>query len=140
MEIFCKILIEFGIPIKLVKIMKTCLNETYSSVRAGKHLFDMFPIKNGLKQGDALSVLPFNSASEYAIRRVQVKQDGWKFNCTHQLLVYADDVNRMGRRVHVTVEPLLSGLMTGCRWPDNKKSRIIENDLLMPPNVYFKII
>jgi hypothetical protein len=27
-----------------------------------------------------------------------------------------------------TVEPLLSGLMTGCRWPDNKKSRIIEDD------------
>jgi hypothetical protein len=27
-----------------------------------------------------------------------------------------------------TVEPLLSGLMTGCRWPDNKKSRIIEDE------------
>jgi hypothetical protein len=26
------------------------------------------------------------------------------------------------------VEPLLSGLMTGCRWPDNQKSRIIEDD------------
>jgi hypothetical protein len=28
-----------------------------------------------------------------------------------------------------TVNPLLSGLMTGCRWPNNKKSRIIEDDL-----------
>jgi hypothetical protein len=27
-----------------------------------------------------------------------------------------------------TAEPLLSGLMTGCRWPDNQKSRIIEDD------------
>jgi hypothetical protein len=27
-----------------------------------------------------------------------------------------------------TVEPLLSGLMTGCRWQDNQKSRIIEDD------------
>jgi hypothetical protein len=27
-----------------------------------------------------------------------------------------------------TVEPLLSGLMTDCSWPDNKKSWIIEDD------------
>jgi hypothetical protein len=32
-----------------------CLNETYGRAWVGKHLSDMFPIKNGLKQGDALS-------------------------------------------------------------------------------------
>jgi len=52
------ILTEFGIPTKLVKLIKMCLIETYSRVRAGKHLSDMFPIRNGLKQGDALSTLP----------------------------------------------------------------------------------
>ena len=30
------------------------LNETYSTVQVGKHLSDMFPTKNGLKQGDTL--------------------------------------------------------------------------------------
>jgi hypothetical protein len=34
----------------------------------------------------------------------------------------------LGYYLAYTVETLLSGLMTGCRWPDNKKSRIIEDD------------
>ena len=69
------------------------LNETYSRVRVGKNVSDKFPTRNGLKQGDALSAMLFNVALEYAIRRVQVIQDGLKLNGTHQLLAYADDVN-----------------------------------------------
>ena len=60
----------------------------------------MFPIRNGLKQGDTLLSLLFNVALDYAIRRVQGNQDGLKFNGTHQLLVYADDVNILGGSVH----------------------------------------
>ena len=44
--------------------------------------------------------LPLNFALDYAIRRVRVNQDGLKLNGTHQLLVYADDVNILGGRVH----------------------------------------
>jgi hypothetical protein len=65
--------------------------ETYRSVRVSKNLTDMFPVRNDLKQGDALSPLIFNFASEYAIRRVQEIQNILKLNCAHQLLVYADD-------------------------------------------------
>jgi len=52
----------------------------YSRVRVGKNLSDIFLIKNGLKQGDALSTLLFNFTLEYAIRRIQVNQDGVKLN------------------------------------------------------------
>ena len=71
----------------------------------GKNLSEMFPIRNGLKQGDALSPLLFNFALEFGIKRVQVKnQDGLKLNGTHQLLAYADDVNILGGSAHTVKE------------------------------------
>jgi hypothetical protein len=50
------------------------------------------------EKGDALSPMLLNFALDYAIRRVQVFQDGLKLNGTHQLLVYSDDVNILGGR------------------------------------------
>ena len=103
-EVVYNILIEFGIPMKLVRLIKVCLTETYNRVRAGKNLSDLFPIRNGLKQGDDLLPLLFNFAVEYTIRRVQVNQDGLKLNGTHQLMVYADNVNMVGGSVHTIKE------------------------------------
>ena len=75
---------------------------------------DIFPIRNGLKQGDVLSPLLFNFALEYAIRRAQVNQDGLQLNGTHQLLVYADDVNILDGRVQ-TVEKMKEVLLVGSK-------------------------
>jgi len=76
------------------------LTETYRTVRVGKNVSDRFPIRNGLKQIDALSPKLFNFALEYTIRRVQVNQDGLKLNGTHQFLAYADDVNVLEGSIH----------------------------------------
>ena len=63
-EVFYNILIQSGIPMKLVRLIKMCLNETYNRVRVDKNLSDMFPVMNGLKQGDGLSPLLFNFVLE----------------------------------------------------------------------------
>jgi hypothetical protein len=73
-EVLYNILIEFGIPMKLVRSIKMCLNETHSKVYIGKHFSDSFTVQDGLKQGDALSPLLFNFALECAVRKVQENQ------------------------------------------------------------------
>jgi len=65
------------------------LTETYSRVQVGKNVSDRFRIWN---------------AVEYAIKRVQVNQDGLKQNDTHQLLAYADDVNILRGSIHTLKE------------------------------------
>ena len=103
-EVLYNILIEFGIPMKLVRLIKICLNETCGRVEVDKHLSDIFPTGNDFKQGDALWPLLFNFALEYIIRRNQVNPDSLKLNGKPQLLVYADDVNILGGSVHAVKE------------------------------------
>jgi hypothetical protein len=49
-EVLYNILIGFGVPMKLVKLIKVCLNGTYSKLSIGKHLSDMG--LHGLKKKD----------------------------------------------------------------------------------------
>jgi hypothetical protein len=78
-EVLYDTLIEFGIPVKLVKLIKMCLNETYSRVQVGKHLSDT-SITNCVKQGDTLLQILFNFTVEYATNKVQENHEGLKLN------------------------------------------------------------
>jgi hypothetical protein len=64
----------------------------------GKHLSDMFPIKLGFKQGDALSPLLY----KMPFSTVPTNQAGMKLNGTHHHLFYANDFNTVGRSIHTT--------------------------------------
>jgi sorting nexin-29 len=57
--------------------------------------------------------LLFNFALEYGIRKVQEDQDGLKLNGTHQILVYADDINILGGSVHTIMKNIEAVLFGG---------------------------
>jgi hypothetical protein len=54
---------------KLVRLIKMCLNEACNKICIGKHLSVSFHVQNGLKQGDALSSQFLSVAIQYAIRK-----------------------------------------------------------------------
>jgi hypothetical protein len=103
-EILYNILLEFCIPKKLVRLIKICLNETYSKVHVRKRLSYTFPIQNGLKQRHVPMLLFFNFALKYAIRSVQENQVSLEVNGTYQLLVYADNINFLGKSINIIKE------------------------------------
>jgi adenosyl cobinamide kinase/adenosyl cobinamide phosphate guanylyltransferase len=86
-----------------------------------------------LKQGDALTLLLFNFAFDYAVRSVQVNQDGLKLNCAHQLLFYADDVNILEERIH-TIQKNAEALVVASKEiglevnPDKSKYMVMSRD------------
>ena len=65
-------------------------------VKSGQANIDTLPIQNGLKQGDAFSLVLFSFDLECISRKVQENKDGLRFNGTIQFLVYGDHEKFIG--------------------------------------------
>jgi hypothetical protein len=102
-KVLYNILTKFSTPVKLVRLSKMCLSETYIKFHIGKHLSDVFPIQNGLKQKILLPLL-FNFPSGYTIRKSQENKEGLELNGRHQLVISADDVNLLGKILNIIKE------------------------------------
>lgn len=92
-------MIEFGIPGKLIRLVRATMAESRSCVRIQGDLTNEFICRRGVRQGDGLACLLFNIALERAVRDAGIQRDGTIWNKMVQLLAYADDINIIGRTV-----------------------------------------
>jgi hypothetical protein len=88
-----KIMKEFGIPKKLINLIKMTLRRTMNKVQISGKLGDSFETTCGLRQGDALSTL-FNIMLEKVICNTELNPGGSIFTRTRQYMVYAGDMAR----------------------------------------------
>jgi hypothetical protein len=111
---------EFGIPIKIMRLINVSWKETCIKIYTGESLSDAFAIQNNLKQGNALSPLLSNFALDYiytyttthththtrvflcVCNNVNNIKNWLQLNETHKLLVYADDVDLSGENTNFT--------------------------------------
>jgi len=100
-EKFRSILVQFGIPKKLVQLVRIFLSDPISRVRIGNNMSNSFKIRSGLKQDDPLSALPFNFALEYAILKIKEHKKLLSLNDLNQLSVYAKDLYLIGEDIDV---------------------------------------
>ncbi|XP_071653719.1 uncharacterized protein [Temnothorax longispinosus] len=92
-----KILLDFGIPPKLVRLIRMTMLNTRCKVKINQELTDAFEVARGLKQGDGLAPTLFNLVLEYVIRRTIVDTNATIMSKSRQIVGYADDLNVMGR-------------------------------------------
>jgi hypothetical protein len=58
-DVLYNILVEYGIPRELVRLIKMCLNETYSIVRTGTACLGKSRIQNGPERGRCFITVAF---------------------------------------------------------------------------------
>lgn len=93
------IMVEFGFPFKLIRLLKATLTDVKSCVKVDGQLSEAFDSEIGLRQGDGISTMLFNIALEGVIRRSKIETGGSIFVKSTQVLAFADDIDIIGRNI-----------------------------------------
>jgi len=80
---------QIGIPAKLIRMVNACTHNSKSKVSFEGKLSDEFPVTTGLRQGEALSSLLFNTALELVTRKVLSQAMGIQIGNNRDLIVVA---------------------------------------------------
>jgi len=89
-----KVMDQLGVPRKIIRMIRACLNGSKCKVKFGGKESEEFEVNTGLRQRDALSPALFNIALESAMRETLDGATGIKMGNDQQLIMagYADDV------------------------------------------------
>lgn len=88
-------IIKLGIPANLVRMMKTCMQNSRCKIKFNTIISEEFTVTTGVKQDDALSPVLFNFALESVVREIQKsKLGGLNIGQGKQLILtaYAGDI------------------------------------------------
>ena len=99
---------ELNIPEKLIALVKATMNNTKCRVKIQNRLSEPITVKNGVRQGDVLACLLFNTALKKVIRDAAVNIRGTIFYKSVQVLAYADDIDIIGRTQAAMIEAVTS--------------------------------
>jgi hypothetical protein len=99
---------ELNIPQKLIALVKVTMNNTQCRVTIQKRFSAPINVKNGIRQGDALTCLLFNIALEKIVRDAALNMRGTIFYKSIQILAYADDIDIIGRTQSAMIEAFKS--------------------------------
>lgn len=86
-----KILKDFGLPTKLINMIKLCNTNTGSRMKLNEEISSSFLIINGLEQGDVMSPVLFNMELESVIKKIP-RTETLNLDEGNFLLAYADDI------------------------------------------------
>jgi hypothetical protein len=106
---------EFGIPRKLIRMVKMTLSNTTARVKVHNELPEQFDINSGSRQGDIISSQLFNLCLEKVIRNIDINPGGTIYNRTLQVLAYADDVDLVARNTTRLAEGFVELKVATCR-------------------------
>jgi hypothetical protein len=122
---------ELGISQKLTRMVRATRENTSPCIHSQNFFSDSLDVANGLRQGDALACLLFNTALEKTITDSCIQSSGHIFAKLVQIIAYADDVGLVATTRRDLVEGFRSlesaAVRTGLKISDNKTKYMAMN-------------